>query len=491
MKRESRLVTIFLIFAFFVSSSIIANITIKRRVKKIISTSSNAMSEWSISAYDLTRDKPVMSIEGNRWRMPASILKIVTAYAAIRSLGPDFRFATEVKTNGQFQKNKILKGDLIIYGKGDPSWSFRFYDDDFRKGPEAFVERLIKYITLKKIDGDIVCDDTYFLYKPYGPSWSWEVFQWGYGVKVSALCMNDNLMRLKIYPTRDGALVKTETIPSFYNKSVHCETLTNSKSVIDDLVAYKPFDSDDFFLSGMFPLSLSSWSLKIAVSDPAQYFGKWIKFLLMKRGVKVTGKVRVRHRYHYRATPPIKGVVKQVVSIKGLTLKEILKPMLKKSVNLYAELLLRIMGKKNVISDEGERVEGIKHVYSVLNDVLRIDKNIHMCDGSGLSRRNLITTNMMVRLLARIYASPQFKLFKELLPASGVDGTLKNELNGFCRGKVFAKTGQIEQVNSIAGFIHTRCGHWLAFCIVVNNHPSHKWQARKTIASITKILCRY
>jgi len=461
---------------------------IVNRVHKIVTEHGNDRSFWGISVIDVQTRRTILSLNENRLFVPASILKILTVLAALETFGKNYRFTTEIATTGSLDASGTLSGPLILKGGGDPTWSFQFFDNDFEKPIQAFVDALLEKTGIQAIDGDIIADDMRFIYKPYGPSWSWEVFQWRYGTKVSALALNDNVMRLQILPGKSGRKVRVQTFPSFFIDSVRCETITRSNASLRDLVAFKPFDSDIFYLSGSFPAAQSSWNLKISVSDPSLYFGRSVYEELRKRGIPVSGKVRAFHRTHYKATPSFGRPVKTLAVLEGLPLRQILEPTLKKSVNLYAELLLRNMGVASGNSGLDERQAGIERIYQLWPDILRKNKNVNLADGSGLSRRNLISPHAITDILVDAYSDSDFHSFLDLLSVSGIDGTMKNRLKGKTRGKVFGKTGMLEQICSMTGYIHSRNGRWLAFCIIANNHPSYKLKARSTLDDIVRIM---
>ncbi len=457
-------------------------------IRRILNEPENRTCFWGVTVLDLKTGRPLVAINPDHLFVPASIMKIITSFAALNTYPREYRFSTDIATTGKLDDSGILDGPLIIQGGGDPSWSFEFDDEDWERPVKQFVDELIRQTGIQRINGDIIADDTRFMYKPYGPSWSWEVFQWRYGNKVSALSLNDNVMRLQILPGKSGQPVTYRTYPDFYMDDVHCTTITRRNARLRDLVAYKPFDSDTFYLGGLFPASQPSWNLKISVSDPARYAGEWIRRELEQRGVTVTGTVRVRHRTHYKPLAPLNGPLTRLAAIQGRPLGDILEHTLKKSINLYAELLLRNMGADHNLNHEDERQAGIDYITRTWPRLFTADRNIQMADGSGLSRRNLITPTLMCRVLEKIHAGPNADLFRDMLPISGRDGTLKNRLGGRLTGRIFGKTGLVEQVSSMAGYIHTRRGRWLAFCIVANNHPNHKADAPGTIDRMVKAL---
>jgi len=458
------------------------------QIERLTQTPANAPAIWGVAVVDVRNGQRLVGINEDHLFVPASILKIVTVLAVMKTYPLDHRFQTTILSTGPLDDAGTLAGDLIIQGGGDPSWSFEFYQDDYDKPMDVFAAALLSAFPVRTITGDIIADDTRFLYKPHGPSWSWEVFQWRYGSRVSALSLNDNIMRVQLKPSRDGQPVQITTFPSFYRPRVQCETVTSARASLEDLIAFKPFDSDIYYLAGLFPLRQSSWNLKITVSDPALFFGEWLKESLTRQGVSIRGQVRARHRTHYRGISPLTSSAEPRVAIPGQSLGDILMPTMKKSINLYAELLLRNMGADAPVAGLDETAAGIRHVYSLWPQRMEPDGNIMLADGSGLSRRNLISPALLASLLAEEHRRPPFTSFLEFFPVSGREGTIKNRLKRRLTGDVFGKTGLLEQVASMAGYVHTRSGRWLAFCIVANNHPAHKTTARSTIDAIVRVL---
>ncbi len=460
--------------------------------KKIEKLYSQLKGFKTLVVYDLSRNKLLISKNSKNLFKPASILKVITAYSYLKTFSPEKKFHTRVYLDSLPDKNGIVKGSIYIFGDGDPSLSYRFFDNDREKPMEYFVDEILKNFNIKGITGNIVVDDSKYLYKPYGPSWSWEVFQWAYGVKVSAISLNDNTFNVKLIPTKNGKRIEIETTPKFMEKEIINNCISRKNAVIKDLVAFKPFDSDKIFLGGFLPLKLPNWNLKIAMTDPALFFGKTLKEELKKRGIKVNGKVKVIHRYHYLKFKKLSYRDKVMIKISGKYVKEVIKKMLKKSINLYAELLLRDMGSLSPFNkNRDERKLGLEREYKVLFPILKKDKNALIVDGSGLSQRNLITPLALIKVLKKIYRWKYFGKFLKFLPISGIDGTLKNRLKGKYRGRIFAKTGQIEEVVSRLGYIKTFSGKYLAFVLITNNDPNYKLHTKDIFDKICKVLCKF
>lgn len=464
--------------------------TIAQRVNAMLAQGENARATWGISVMDLETGGRVLGLNPDRLFIPASIQKLITGYAGWREFGPDYRGKTGILTDGSLDGQGVLQGNLIVRGSGDPSWSYRFFGDDYEKPVQAFVDQLLRKVNLREVRGDLVADDTAFLYEPYAPALSWEDFQWAYGVRITALGFNDQVMALEITPGAKGQPATFRTIPAFLAAGLRGQVVSRPGAVLQDLISFKPFDSDVYYLKGAVSTG-GALLIKMAVTDPAELAGRWIAEELRRRGVAIRGTVRVEHRFHYLPAPPQSPPFRTLADIEGLPLAQILDPMMKKSINPEAELLLRQIGAKQARVNGPEREAGIAAIYSRWPDLMEPGVNIVMLDGSGLSRQNLLTPRLVTGLLEIIGKSPDFEPFRNLLSASGTSGTMKGRLGGKTAGLVFAKTGKLGLVVSMAGYVQTLGGRWLAFCIVTNNHPARKSDPKSTIDAIVKLLTRY
>lgn len=464
--------------------------TIAQRVNALLAQGENARATWGIYVVDLESGGRVLGLNQDRLFIPASIQKLITGYAAWREFGPEHRFRTGILTDGSLDGQGVLQGNLVVRGGGDPSWSYRFFGDDFDKPVQAFVDELLRQVSLREVRGDLVADDTAFLYEPFAPALSWEDFQWAYGVRITALGFNDQVMALEITPGAKGQPATFRTFPAFLAGALRGQVVSRPGAVLQDLISFKPFDADVYYLDGAVATG-NPMLIKMAVTDPAELAGRWIAEELRRRGVAISGTVRVEHRFHYLPSPPRTQPLQSLAQIEGQTLAQILEPMMKKSINPIAELMLRQIGAKQANVNGPEREVGTDAVYKLWPDLMEPGVNIVMLDGSGLSRQNLLTPRLVTGLLEIIRKSPDFEPFRNLLSASGTDGTLKWRLGGKTTGLVFAKTGRLGLVISMAGFVQTLNGRWLAFCIVTNNHPARKSDPKDTIDAIVKLLARY
>ena len=164
-----------------------------------------------IKVTSLETGKVLFEENANKLLRPASNMKLYTVAAALDRLSPDYRFVTSVYANKRPDKDGVVKGDLIIYGRGDPSFAARFNNGDYFKGINDLADR-IAAAGVKKVKGDLVGDESYFTGPPYGAGWDWDDLTWWYGAEVSALTVNDNALDLSVKPAPevgDPAVITT------------------------------------------------------------------------------------------------------------------------------------------------------------------------------------------------------------------------------------------------------------------------------------------
>ena len=473
------------------------------QIEAIINQPQLASAEWGMDALDLESGKVIYSINPDRLFLPASNAKLLTTSAALALAGPDYRFLTTVETSGMLDAEGHLKGDLVLVGRGDPNISGRTMPYQLkteRLSPHTqILEDLANQVVqrgVKSVDGDIVGDDKLYSPERYAEGWAQDDLQWIDGAPVSALTFNDNVLFVKIQPGAqpgDKAIVTPDPLTDYYefdNRILTAPAGTQRKvGVHRDPGSYK------VLLWGTLPVNDAGLNEALAVEDPAEFAARIFRGLLEARGITVTGKTEARHGDRAQffdqpqpqlsvtvATPP--QILAQHMS---LPLLEDVRVTNKTSQNLHAELDLRLIG---YLQGYGGSLEGGTAVLKqfLLQAGLKPEEFV-LLDGSGLSRRDLITPAAMVQLL--IYASrqPWGAAFEESLPVAGVDGSLSERfVNTPAGGLVHAKTGTLSHVNSLSGYGQTRTGRRFVFSIFCNNHNQPASRAVAAIDAIVALL---
>jgi D-alanyl-D-alanine carboxypeptidase/D-alanyl-D-alanine-endopeptidase (penicillin-binding protein 4) len=485
------------------------------RIDAVIQQPRMNAAEWGIDIVDLETGKVVYSHNPDHLFLPASNAKLVTTSAALAIAGPDYRFHTTIETAGKFTADGRLTGDLVIMGRGDANISGRVMPYQLKteriSPPTQILEELADQLVakgLKVVDGDLIGDDTYYSAQRYAEGWAQDDLQWIDGAPVSALSFNDNVLFLSIQPGQqsgDKALVTTDPETTYY--ALDNRIVTSAAGVARKIGVHREPGSLKVLLWGSLPVNDAGLKEAVSLEDPADFTAQLFRGILEKRGITITGKARARHGElaqffdqpqvelptpnanspgcctgaQATGAPPSPQVLAEHIS---LPLLEDVRVTNKASQNLHAELLLRLVGKLK--GGGGSFDGGSAAVRQFLLHAGLKNEEFFLLDGSGLSRRDLITPAALVHLL--IYASrqPWGAAFAQTLPVAGVDGSLAERfVNTPAGGLVHAKTGTLSHVNALSGYGETKAGRKFVFSIFCNNH---NLPSGKVVAAIDSIV---
>jgi D-alanyl-D-alanine carboxypeptidase/D-alanyl-D-alanine-endopeptidase (penicillin-binding protein 4) len=496
------------------------------QIKAIVEQPPLARAHWGLDVVDLESGKTVYSLNADQLFIPASNTKLFTTAAALATAKPDYRFHTTIESSGQIDANGRLLGDLVIVGRGDPNISGRvipFAVKTERVPPhtqalEEMVDQLVAR-GLKIVDGDVIGDDTFYSPERYGEGWAQDDLQWIDGAPVTALTFNDNVVFVNIQPGEhdgDKALVTSEPENSYYE--IENRIVTTAAGIVRKIGVHRDPESKSVVMWGNIPIGDPGAKEALAIEDPAEFTAQLFRSLLERRGITVTGKTRARHgeiaqfydqpassstprpgnqrqrccmttseQPTQTATPtasPTPAPTEILAEHVSLPFMEDVRIINKTSQNLHAELALRLTGK---LAGQGGSFEGgAAAVKQFLLQAGISEEEFIFLDGSGLSRRNLVTPAAVVRLLVYAARQPWGPAYEESLPVSGTDGSLQDRLgkNG-ATGLVHAKTGTLSHVNALSGYAQTLGGRRLVFSIFCNNH---NLPGSKTLAAIDEIV---
>ena len=424
---------------------------------------------------------------------PASNMKIYTVATALDRLTPDFRFTTSIYASARPDTSGVIRGDVIIYGRGDPSIAARFNNGDYFKGIDELASKIVGS-GVKRIEGDLVGDESYFVGPQYGSGWEWEDLTWYYGAEVSALTANDNALDLFVKPgTEVGKPANITTGPPDPLLTITNNVVTGPKGSRRRISVYRGLGEDRVIIRGTIALDDRGYSGGIGISHPALLFVYLLRSSLTQKGVVVTGKSRTSGPVDRTvltanttltmtngASPglPIGGQI-EIASLQSPPFSIIAAQTLKPSQNLYTELILRTLGKlvpptttTDIDPFATSEDLGLEAIKGFLRTVGVRPESLVLSDGSGLSRNDMITASASVELLTFMSKHRYADVFRNALPIAGVDGTLRNRMKGTAaENNVRAKTGSLSSAASLAGYVTTATGERLAFAVMVNNYP--------------------
>lgn len=460
---------------------------------------------FTVKIESLDTGQIVYQQNANKFVRPASNMKLYTVAAALDRLTPDYHFVTSVYAREKPDKGTI-RGDLIIYGRGDPSIAARFNNGDYFKGINDLADRIVA-AGVKHVRGDLVGDESYFNGPPLGSGWEWEDLQWSYGAPISALTVNDNAIDLTVKPgDKVGASVVITSGPPATFITIANRATTSARGSKSDLQIYRGLGASTLEITGSVPLGGSGFSGSVAIPDPALAFVSMLREALAKHGVTISGRVRTvgaRSGGSFVANslmtpasstnvPPQMALV-EIASMQSPAFSVIAAHTLKPSQNLYTELILRTLGKM-AGANPGQTSEeaGLEVVRTFLRQAGVGENELALSDGSGLSRNDMIMADTTVQLLTYMSRHRFFGAFRDALPIAGVDGTLRARMKGTpAEGNLRAKTGTLSSVASLSGYVTTAAGEHLVFSMILNNYPDANAVRRDSIDAIAILLASF
>ena len=426
-----------------------------------------------VKVVSLNTGKVLFQQNGEKYFMPASNMKNFTVATALEKLTPDFKFVTSVYSSSAPDPNGTVKG-LRILGRGDVSISDTFHDGDKFKGLDRLADAIIA-AGVKRIEGDIIGDETYFTGNPVSGSWEWDDLQFYYGAEVSALPLNDNAQGLSVVPGPVGYPCSVRFTP--FNPLVRITNLctTTAAGTPRTLRIGKKVDRNIVEITGSLPVGNAGFTGFVSVSRPAELFVTLLKQRLELKGVTVTGQARA---VNSKTAAPAE-MATEIAKLESPPLSVIAARTMKPSQNMYTETLLWTLGedRRAKLAAASARVStadsaelGIEAVDAFMKEIGVADDGIIQHDGSGLSRHNLITPEAVVQLYSYMAKQSRFsQAWRDSLTIGGVDGTLRNRFSGTkASGNVRGKTGTIDQVSALSGYVTTAGGEQLVFSMIVN-----------------------
>jgi D-alanyl-D-alanine carboxypeptidase/D-alanyl-D-alanine-endopeptidase (penicillin-binding protein 4) len=412
---------------------------------------------WGILVVAPERGDTLASHHADKLALPASNMKLITGAVALAQLGPDFRWTTTFTRTGPVV-NGVLRGDLVVEGRGDPSLSEAMRGTDPLVAFDPLVMAM-RAAGIRRIEGRIRASESRaFSGSPHGFGWDWDDLDFDYGAGVAELLFNEGFTSVHVRGcARAGHAA--------------CVTTTPLQSA---------------------PVTHSSVTVRAAGSGPPQL--TWWRDSAAVPGITVQGSIAAGDSTTFTAAQPdvratylaavtaalgradigVRGArvpVQRgdtVIVLTSATLAEVLPVLQKPSQNQIAEMLYRTLALEKTgvgIPDSGRAVvERQLRDWGVRDDARAIR------DGSGLSRHDYLTPRAIVQVLDAMRRTPVSALYREALPVPGMEGTLRTRMLSLPPGRVQAKTGTIDKARALSGYVTTADGELLLFSIIANNH---------------------
>jgi D-alanyl-D-alanine carboxypeptidase/D-alanyl-D-alanine-endopeptidase (penicillin-binding protein 4) len=460
-------------------------------IEQLLSVPAAQRAVWGIHAVDLATGQVLYQRNAGIPLAPASNTKLFSTALGLLRLGPDYRFETRVLAAQAPDAAGLLAGDLVLLGGGDPTLSARAIP--YQKGPvkgdplaplAELADQLVR-AGVRVVEGDLVGDDSRWPSAPHPDGWTVGDVPWEYGAPVSALTLNDNALRLTIRPPKlpgqSAEITLNPPVDHFtVHNTVHVAAGAERKITVDRMPG-----SRVLLIGGSTPPATGAATELIAVDDPALFAAQALAQLLRDRGVVLHGAPRAAHRAPGRAPSEPSGLV--LARRLSPPLFETLRVTNKVSQNLHAEIVLREVG--HVRRGEGTSEAAQKEMTELLAS-LGVDKLDHSLeDGSGLSRRTLVTPAAITTLLRFLHHGELGNVYAETLPIGGEDGTLATRFRGIRNGSmVRAKTGSISHVAALSGFASDSTTRRIAFAIIVNGFTAPTSEIRSLLDKIAVVI---
>ena len=469
------------------------DIELAKKIDEIIEKSEFANARWGIFVVSLKDGRVLVAKDARKLFNPASIQKILTSIVALDKLGADFRWKTHVFAPNQIDANGNINSDLTLYGEGAPDFD------------EAGIENLANQLQakgLKRVNGSIVGDESFFKGENLGEGWTWNDLQWHYGTETSALTFKEN--QAAIYMQDGKPTASTDYI------ELAGELKPLEKERIKAAGLQRGLGDNQFYVWG----NGDEVYGRVAVHDAPLWAARELKKALEKKGIAVEGNAKSANWKSENKLNTETAI--ELAAVESQTLAEVVQKMNKRSINLYGELILRTIGKKfgseapaveaRVQELRGDDAAGTAFIKKWLKEKNVATEEIQIHDGSGLSRLDFITPEAFGRALIYAAQANFADVFKNSLPIAGTDGTLGGRLWKE-KGKILAKTGSITYVNSLAGYANNlaventdkpaertrekaadkRNEETLAFAIICNNQ-TRKSESTRVVDAIAASL---
>lgn len=421
---------------------------------------------WAITVRD-SSGQLLVGYNHDKLVRPASNLKLLTSAAILSQLGSDFKYETVIYGVGR-QEGQTWKGDVIIRGSGDPSISGEFYNEyRFYVFDQLFSQ--LDSLGIRRIEGNLIGNNSYFDQQPYPKGWSWEDLSFYYGVEISALSFNDNAVDLQVFADDDvGETPRIQWFPfdTDYVEFVNDQTISPAQTEYDEFYR-RMLGTNTIVLGSKLPRGYYEEE-SLSILNAAQFFMDTFEQYLEDGGIEITGQVIIDDQVRDWNSDRFKVLATHW----SKPLSELLVQVNTESSNFYTEMMLKTAAAEKY-DTQGSTDLGIEMVKEFAHSMDVDTTDVEMSDGSGMASSTLLSPADLTRLLAGMQQHPEFETYFRSLAIAGVNGTLEHRFRGTpLERQVHGKTGYVSGVRALSGYITAVSGRKLVFSINTNNYTN-------------------
>lgn len=479
-----------LILLFLTSNFTFAQNNVASAVTTFRSSSGMEHASLSILVYDLDTKQTVASFQENTTLPTASTTKLWSTATAMDLLGPEYRAQTRLYIDGTIEDG-VLNGNIWIRGGGDPSLGSKYFN---KEGHELdfmlpWIDSL-KALGIVKINGGVIGDGSEFGYEGVPDGWNWIDLGNYYGAGASGLTIYDNLVRYTFTSgSTVGSIVKVKSIEPEVPGLVYHNYVKAANGGGDNAYLYGAPYALDRFGSGTIPTNQAAFLVKGSLPDPELQCAHEFTELLKAKGFEVGEPAKGVRSMEITSSNATYSNRTKIATHQGERLGDIIKETNYRSVNLYAEHMINLVGYEK--TGDGSTASGLRVLENHWKSLLNTD-GLHVNDGSGLSRTNAISARHFVSLLESMTTRKYSMEFRATLPVSGVSGTMRNVCNGQAgQGRIAAKSGSMSRIKSYSGYVDSSSGKHLAFAIIVTNFEGSSSTLSSRIETLMNAMAIY
>ena len=483
MNNSNSLYIFLIIWIVAALSPLSAQKTLDQKITSLMNDSLLRGASMGLYVADMKSGNKIAGFDEDRMLIPASTFKILSTAAALEHLGPDFKFKTELIIQGTIDEG-TLKGNVVLKGYGDPTLGSKA----FKENPTLLILQnkwiqTLKSKGIRRIEGNVIVDGSYFGLAPEQPTWSWMDLGNYYASGSWGFNINDNLYEISFRQSsilqEIPPVIKIE--PAVPDLLLVNEIITTGAGTGDNAYIYGGPFQDKRFIRGTIPAGKGVFTIKGSLPDPEKFMAFHFHKTLTESGIEVSGKPFTHRDLSAADLTTDNKVV--LLTIESPPLSRLVEVANKESNNLICEVLLKELA---------IRLKGGKYLYQgpdVIREWIRkmgiSDKEFFIEDGSGLSSRNGVSSKAMTELMLALRKKSYFPHLETSLAQAGKDGTLRNTFLGLpSKARVIAKSGSLGRVRCYTGYITTQTGKELAFTVMFNQFSVSSAYARKKIEAI-------